>query len=165
MIIMLRRGGNQEVKAAGSEDRLDIFKREESVTHASANSFDMNSNTQTPCTTPIKKGDNIRPSPLIRKNNVRKPKTGLPVVIRTEVAQLAVRVPPVYAVRNNEIISNVQFSFYDENAEESIPAIVVPENGFSTPPVNTTQIPRREALMANPRAPIRAIHISYPTDN
>ena len=119
------------------------------MTHASANSFDMNSNPQTPCTTPIKKGDNIRPSPLIRKNNVRKPKTGLPVVIRTDAAQLAVRIPPVYTVRDNEIISNVQFF---SNGEESIPAIVVPENGFSTPPVNTTQIPRREALMANPRA-------------
>ncbi len=153
MIIMLRRGGNQEVKAAGSEDRLDIFKQEESVTHASANSFDMNSNPQTPCTTPIKKGDNIRPSPLIRKNNVRKPKTGLPVVIRTEVGQSI----PAIVIDENTVMQSF--------AEVPIPAIVVPENGFSTPPVNTTQIPRREALMANPRAPIRAIHISYPTDN
>ena len=153
MIIMLRRGGNQEVKAAGSEDRLDIFKQEESVTHASANSFDMNSNTQTPCTTPIKKGDNIRPSPLIRKNNVRKPKTGLPVVIRTEVGQSI----PAIVIDENTVMQSF--------AEVPIPATVVPENGFSTPPVNTTQIPRREALMANPRAPIRAIHISYPTDN
>lgn len=135
------------------------------MTRASANSFDMNSNAQTPCTTPIKKGDNIRPSPLIRKNNTRKPKTGLPVVIRADAAQLAVRIPPVTSVVDNEIITNVQFSFYNENAEESIPAIVIPENGVSTPPVNTTQIPRREALMANPRAPIRAIHISYPRDN
>ena len=113
----------------------------------------MNSNTQTPCTTPIKKGDNIRPSPLIRKNNVRKPKNGLPMVLRNDVGQSI----PAIVIDENTVMQSF--------AEVPIPAIVVPENGFSTPPVNTTQIPRREALMANPRAPIRAIHISYPRDN